>query len=633
MIKLQDKQKRLQIWQERLQNNVGQYAQELSAMDKRAALYSGSREIEAQAGKQTEEKTQPASMVRNIVSELVEAQVDSSIPFPKVTARQAEDEALAKTIEDYLRNEIDRLPFEKLNDLDERITPVQGGNFFLVEWDAKRHTHTTSGELSVRLLHPKQVIPQHGVSEIEDMDFIIVRIAMTKQHVKEKYGIDVSDEGEDSPESRGGESIAKDVVTVNVGYFRNPKGGIGRYAWVNDVELEYLEDYQARTLDHCKNCGNVVHGDVCAECGSPKKESRQEDVFYLAGDIQRSDGSMIPAYQDTQATEDIINPFTGMVPLPTEQNKFPYYKPDCYPIVLRRNVSAWGKVLGESDTDKIQDQQNAIKKCDTRVQEKLDKGGSVLTKHLDSRMDFTDEQLKVVEVQNPAEVSCLRVYNLQVDTSGDLAIAEQNYQSARNILGITDSFQGRQDRTATSGTAKQIAVAQSAGRLESKRIMKNAMYADLYQVMFKFLLAYSDEPRTVRHNKLDGSTEYSVFNKYDFLVQDDAGAWYWKDDFLFSVDTSSALASNREAMWQETRQNLQNGAFGNPQEPQALLLFWSMMAKLHYPMAEEIKAQIEEMQQNMMQSMQQQMTAQTAQQTTIPQGIAGMPQGMEGMGV
>lgn len=609
---------RLQLWQERLQQNRTEYSLELECMDKRQALYVGEREIVSATGA-VDMGSEKASMVRNIVSELVEAQVDSSIPMPKVTARQQEDEVLAKTIEDYLRNEVDRLPFEMMNDLDERITPVQGGDFFLVEWDSGRHTHTTRGELSVRLLHPKQVIPQHGVSEIEDMDYIMVRIGMTKQHVQELYGVDVSSEDEESPESRGGASLAEDMVTVNVGYFRNKNGGIGRYVWVNDTELEYLEDYQARILQHCENCGATVYEQNCPNCGS-KAKAKASDTFVLQHDIQRSDGSVIRAYEPTFSIMD--NPFVSALGeektwQPYKAVELPYYKPDCYPIVVRRNVSAWGKVLGDSDTDKIQDQQNAIKKCDTRVQEKLDKGGSVLTKHIDSRMEFTDEQLKVVEVQNPAELSCLHVFNLQVDTSGDMTIAEQNYQSARNILGITDSFQGRQDRTATSGTAKQIAVAQAAGRLESKRIMKNAMYANLYRVMFKFLLAYSDEPRTVRHDAADGSTIYSTFHKYDFLVQDVAGAWYWKDDFLFDVDTSTALGSNREAMWQETRQNLQEGAFGDPTNPQTLLLFWGLMARLHYPMAAEIKAQIEEQMQK--QSQQMEMQAQQQQPTEMMQ--------------
>ena len=38
--------------------------------------------------------------------------------MPKVTARRQEHEELAKTLEDFLRNETDRLPFEMLNDMD-----------------------------------------------------------------------------------------------------------------------------------------------------------------------------------------------------------------------------------------------------------------------------------------------------------------------------------------------------------------------------------------------------------------------------------------------------------------------------------------------------------------------------------
>lgn len=600
-------QNRLKKWQDRMQRNLAAYQPILDEMDRMNTLYMGSRAIQPKVGTVVNGPVEAASMVRNIVAELVEAQVDSSIPMPKVTARNEVDEPLATTIEDFLRNETDRLPFEKMNDLDERTTPVQGGDFYLVEWDADRHTQTTMGELSVTLLHPKQVIPQAGVNEIEDMDYIFIRMAMTKDHVKEQYGIDVSAEGEESPESRGGTTIADDVVTVNFAYFRNKKGGIGRYVWVNDVELEYLEDYQARMLTRCSKCGEIMEGDTCEYCGSKKYERKAEDTFALFEDIERSDGSIIPAYTTEYQLpmegmqEIIIDPFTGeaMEAIPEKvsvQTKIPYYKPDCYPIVLRRNVSSWGKVLGDSDVSKIQDQQNAIKKCDTRIQEKLDKGGSILIKNENTKLEQSDKQLKIVNTEKPAEANVVRVVNLQVDTNGDMAVAEQNYQAAQRLLGITDSYMGRQDRTATSGTAKKIAVAQSAGRLESKRIMKNAMFADLYQVMFKFLLAYTDEQRTVRHDKLDGTTKYSTFNKYDFLVQDDAGQWYWKDDFLFSVDTSSALASNREAMWQETRQNFQNGTFGDPTNIQTLLLFWSMMAKLHYPMAEETKKQLEEMQ-------------------------------------
>ena len=114
--------------------------------------------------------------------------------------------------------------------------------------------------------------------------------------------------------------------------------------------------------------------------------------------------------------------------------------------------------------------------------------------------------------------------------------------------------------------------------------MKNAAYARLFEAMFKFKLAYADEPRPVVAKAVDGETEYEEFNRYDFLEQDpETGEWYWNDQFLFSVDTSTPRAANREAMWQETRANLQTGAFGDPANMGTLLLFWKKLEQLHYP--------------------------------------------------
>ncbi len=615
---------KIDIWNERLRKNEAALAEEFTRMDQRANLYNGTRDIEATpaaAGKKRGKKPpDKASGVRNIVAELIEAQVDSSFPLPKVTARRQEYEGLAKTLEDYLCNETDRQPFEMMNDMDERISPVQGGSVFLVEWDSERHTHQTRGELCVSILHPRQVIFQDGVKDINDMDFVIVNMGMTKKHVYAKYHVSVENETESDPASRGGTGVSDDIVTVHFGYFRNDKGGIGRFTWVNDVVLEDLEDYQARRAKKCADCGAEWQegAAACPSCGSRKAESRSADSFTLYEDIARSDGSIIPQYAGMGADQQIMPQMGGLPAMmpQMEPTRIPYYKPDVYPIVVRRNVSAWGKPLGDSDVDKIADQQNMIKKCDTRVQEKLDTGGSVLMKSKRTKMPYHDGQFKVIEVETPDELSCFRLVNLQVDTGQDQAVSDSNYQQARNILGITDSFQGRPDRTATSGTAKQIAVAQSAGRLESKRIMKNAMYADLYAVMFRFLLAYSDEPRAVRHKNVDGSTSYSEFNKYDYLAQDDAGEWYWIDDFLFSVDNSSSLAGNREAMWQEIRMNLQTGAFGDPADIETLILFWGMMAGQHYPYAAEIKEQLEQRRQMMEQQAQMQM----------PPGAAGIGQ-------
>ena len=123
-------------------------------------------------------------------------------------------------------------------------------------------------------------------------------------------------------------------------------------------------------------------------------------------------------------------------------------------------------------------------------------------------------------------------------------------------------------------------------------------------------------------------TQYEEFNRYDFLEQDADGQWYWNDQFLFSCDTSAPLASNREAMWQETRLNLQTGAFGDPTQTDTLILFWSKMEELHYPGAGttkkylEDKLQREQLQTQQMQMMQ--LQAQQAQAKAMPgQALAG----------
>ena len=116
--------------------------------------------------------------------------------------------------------------------------------------------------------------------------------------------------------------------------------------------------------------------------------------------------------------------------------------------------------------------------------------------------------MKVIRPGNAATKALIDVYDLQGNVEQDMVYLSQVYEEARQIIGITDSFQGRTDRTATSGKAKEFAAAQSAGRLESKRVMKDAAYAALFEAMFKFKLAYTDEPRPVVSNDIHGNAQY-----------------------------------------------------------------------------------------------------------------------------
>ena len=272
----------------------------------------------------------------------------------------------------------------------------------------------------------------------------------------------------------------------------------------------------------------------------------------------------------------------------------PYYKPDRMPIILQKNVSVYGQLLGSSDVDAIEDQQNTVNRMEQKIIDRLVKAGTRITMPPDTSYRMDTEDNEVIRLKNVQDRQYIATYNFEGNVQNEMAYLNIAYEEARQILGITNSFQGRADRTATSGVAKEFQAAQSAGRLESKRVMKAAAYAELFELMFKFQLAYSDEPRSVSYRDHKGDVVYETFNRYDFLKQDADGAWYWNDDFLFSVDSNEALEANRTAMWQETRMNLQTGAFGNPGEIETLILFWSKMEELHYPGAGATRKSLEE---------------------------------------
>lgn len=627
---------KLALWQGRYQRSRSAYDAELRRMDRREQLYQGDRHMtpvtKNDVGKDGQARI--ARHVRNIIAENIESEISSSIPQPKVTARRREDEGKAKLIEDMIRDELNRLPMERINDQMERTVPIQGGGLYLVEWDSTERGG--EGEITLTPVHPKWVIPQDGVETgIEDMDFIFVDIPQTKAYIRRRYGVDVADEGEEIPEARGvdAEATAEDMVTQHIAYWRNDAGGIGLYSWVGDTQLEDLDDYQARRLPRCKACGMQRPKDEdapCPGCGGTEWEETTEEWDELTGPVLRSDGTVIPG------GEPALDPETGMpmldelgqpVTIPT---RIPFYKPDVYPLVLQKNISKFGCFLGDSDVDKIEDQQNTVNRLSMKIIDRLVKAGTRITLPPNAKLGMSSEDQEYIRLDNIEDRSYIGLYDFSGNLQYEMAYLEQVYEEARQVLGITDSWQGRVDRSATSGVAKQYSAAQSAGRLESKRIMKDAAYADLFRLIFQFKLAYADEARQVRGKDAQGQTQYETFNRYDFLEQDSSGEWVWNDRFLFACDSSAPLANNREQMWENTTAHLQAGAFGDPTQTQTLILYWRKMELLHYPGAAETLSYLEErMQQEQMAAQQQAMMQQAMMQAQAAQR-GGMTAGQTG---
>ena len=602
----EQKEKRRAFWQARLDDARRQYAEKRARMDRREDCYKGTRQIPAAGGG----AAKAAGNVRNIIYELIESQVDASIPQPRVTAVHPEDRQLAKKIEAMLLAQIRQRNFKEMNDEQERTVPIQGGDFWHVEWDPEGGFHCQMGDLSVELRHPKQVIPQPGVYDLEKMDYLFVLVSQSRRAKEKRYGVRLPEEGESDVAARTSEeeSSVEGLVTQNIAYYRNSAGGVGCFSWVGDVTLEDMEDYQSRRQWVCAGCGATVDpprggkAARCPVCGAKSARSEPVRVQALPRDVTLPGGEVLAAVSEGPA-QPVVNPdgtlqrdeVTGeiiLMPGEVQPTVVPAYSPGTYPLVLRRNVRLFGQLLGASDVDAVEDQQVAINKYGTKIQEKLLKGGSYVTLPQGVNIETTDRELKIIRLKNPADKALISVLNIQPDTSRDQQMLEVNYSWAKSTLGITDAFQGKYDASATSGTAKQFSANQSAGRLQSKREMKNQAYARLYKLMFQFMLAYADEPYPMTLRGPDGTVEYAHFDRYEFLKRDAAGQLYWNDEFLFDVDPASNLAANRETLWTMIDQKYQAGAFGPLGETASLYRLWTLLAETGYPHAEAMKASV-----------------------------------------
>lgn len=576
-------------------------------LEKHLAQYKGSRIID--------DSDIEAKAIRNITYELVESQVTSYLPTPAVSPKMwsEKNERNAKSIETLLRNKRNELPFEKLNDMDERFNPIYGGSIWLIEWDNSIATHNTVGDVKISCLSPKRFTGQPGIYDVKEMEYCFIEFETTKEDIVRKYGVSPSI----ADETESDENADDKTATLYVCYYKNEKDKVCQYIWSADTELLDLEDYYARKRRVCRLCGK--REELCS-CEKPKLELQNEEYEEVTLDIPLSDGSFIPSmsvviadgqpqYETVQKQavlesgqvafgldengltlpilEDALEP-------KTEPTRLPFYTPNILPIVIRKNTSEEDKLLGQSDCAFIRPQQQAINKLESRIMEKL-LGSGVFPIVPDTwEGDMDNSIYKRVFRAKPNEIGSFGRVDLQVDVSRDIAQADRLYDQAKRILGITDSYQGQYDSSAQSGKAKQIQVQQAAGRLDSKRQMKNAAYAEIDQIIFQYYLAYADEPRPAIYIDAQGRKQNVMFNRYDFIERDEAGEYYYNDEYLFAADSSMDVEKSRELLWQENRQNFQQGAYGDPSIPQTQLIFWQNMEKAHYPWAHDNVERIKE---------------------------------------
>lgn len=531
------------------------------------------------------ESEKQSRQLRKMVYEIIESKVDNSIPSPKMSPRYKGDLPLVNITENYLKFETEQILTKYNNDRSERATYIDGTGWYKVGWDSMSNTHERSGNLRVDFFTVDQIVPQPGVTDYRQLEYIFERNTVSMTRLYDLYGrVIMPNEGNNV-----------DIVSC---YYLNENHIVGLFIWAEQTNQVICneKDWQIRKVRKCKICEETVPTEeLCPICGSKKFGFFNVETEYLDEDLYE----IYNPYLEGETTDPTQKDMYADRIFLEQGTEIPFYHVRQLPFVPRPAISSIDSIYGISEVKIILEMQDAINKVLTKAVDKTLKSGAVVTKPNKIKIADSDETFKVLGVQTAEEAQMINTKQIVADTSQDMLIAATLYDSGKASSGITASFQGARDTTAISGKAKEYSALQTAGRIESLRVMKSAAFSGVYELCLKYLLAFSDESRKFTRVLPDGTQKEESWNKYMFLAKDKHGMIYYRDDFHFDTDTASTLSQNRMAMWQETQEKFIQGAFGVPNDPRTLVLFWNIMDSLQYPLAKVALAGIKETEQHL----------------------------------
>lgn len=567
--------------------------------------------LPAQNVKKKQDSDKPGKQIRKLVYEMIESKVDTSIPMPRIRPNSKALLPAVQRTEDMLKFEIDRLLSEATNDMAERLTYVDGTCIYKVSWNPLLKTRDGAGDVEVTVMPVDTIIPQPGVAEYQNLEYLFERSAISSARIYDLYGRvirstrslqDVS-ASQSNNQGRAGTELV-DVVNLITFYFLNSKRTVGRIIFTEETHT--VVSYEEEWL--------VKRQNVAEKGKKPKFETVDTEILtenlyrvknQYAPSEQDADGNPTPDAAQAKIDQNLAAgmsekeavekaaPWQGELFL-EKGSEIPVYKIHELPFIFRQNVSRMNSLYGLSDSQMLFEIQDELNKALTRTGEKIQQSGGILFKDKKVRFDPDNKPLKIVDLSDPSLASSSKYVDINPQVTGDMAYAANAYESGRATIGITNSWQGKQDTTATSGKAKEIAAMGTAGRIEAPRVMKRLALSQVYRMIFMFKLAFSSQRVSFTKLLPEAKEEEREWDKYMFLDRDDEGNLFWHDEFAFSVDAAATLSNDRQAMWQETQTQFLNGTFGPPTDPRNLLTFWGVMEQLQYPLAKYAIASIKE---------------------------------------
>lgn len=422
----------------------GCYQEQLDEFDRLQALY--------------EKPNTNGPYDKNIVFELIESEIDNNIYYPKVKSSNGRVEP-AIELENILKNELKTYKYREYNDLQERNTYIFGGSITLVYWDPLSRNSGPGGKIKFKAIDPRNFIPQNGINDIDNMDYCFIVESSTKMSIANLYDLNTDDLEFCKSDTEW--NIDPDLITIKTMYYKDKYNHVCRFTWSGSLVLEDDDNIYADKQFYCTKCGDIklADEDECIKCKNTEFELKEVNRRKIL----------------TRIISKVTNEYNGEeieMPKETEIEVTPYV-PNRFPIVIRKNISS-NKLFGISDAKMIETSQSLNNSVLNKIAERILKAGSIiaLPKTLRNKLKVDNSEMKLLYYDTPAEAQGIIVKTLQPQLGNETYLMDSAYSTARQTLGITNTYQGREDNSAISSKAKSLQIQQTAGRLESKREMK-----------------------------------------------------------------------------------------------------------------------------------------------------------------
>lgn len=564
----------LQLWRKKFTLAKSEYENSRANSKKvnywRSAFEGDFKELD-ENGEPTDKKMKA---IRKLAFELVESKVSSHVPAPKMSPRYHADLVPVRATEQLIKHEMDRMVSEEVNNEAEHSVLIDSLVWFKVSWNPFDNTHERSGNPVVTCCPIDTVFPQPGVKNYKDLEYIFEETNITVAQALDLYDREVH-----SPNDT-------DIIPIVNCYYLNEDRYVGKFTWCDETGIVLCNDLEwgIRRRRECIDCHTVVpFASECPVCASehmkyvPVKEMRLSKPLEYVTNPYRS-GTTNNMEDDTTNVDDNQSIPEGTI--------IPHYLIRQLPFVPYRRINVPNSIYGMSEVEVILEDQDLINKLLNKAERKSAKSKTYVTKLKDTRIDEDDDEVVKIEVESPQEGQSIQVKQVMSDISQEISESQFLYEIAKSTVGVTDTDQGKNDPSARSGKAKQLQMAASASRNVPPTVLRNLAYSGVYELIFKNLLAYSDEERSFVSLLPDGSPTEEVWSKYMFLARDENGEFYYRDDFAWSVDTATEITEDRSAMWQMIDNDFINGTMGTSIDPnRALLMYWEMKDQMGYPLA------------------------------------------------